>query len=173
MLESREPLTEKLMNTKLISILSALSIPYEQIEHPPVYTSEQARRLVPKQSASSAKNLFLKDKKSRNFYLLVFDDQKKLNIKELSKQIGSTRLSLASPEQLDQLLEVEPGAVSLLALVNDPDQVVQLLFDRELWETNSLQCHPLVNTETLVIPMRAVRRFLEYVGHKVRLVDLP
>jgi len=162
-----------LMNTKLISILSALSIPYEKIKHPPVYTSEQARRLVPKQSASSAKNLFLKDKKSRNFYLLVFDDQKKLNIKELSKQIGSTRLSLASPEQLDQLLEVEPGAVSLLALVNDPDQVVQLLFDRELWETNSLQCHPLVNTETLVIPMQAVRRFLEHVGHKVRLVDLP
>lgn len=161
------------MKKSIYSILDELSIDYQKIEHPPVYTSEQARELVPEQAAASAKNLFLKDKKGREHYLLVFDDEKSLELKELAGQLGVNRLSLASPERLYQYLGVDPGAVSLLALVNDPDQQVQLLFDQDLWEADAMQCHPLVNTETLVIGMAGIKRFLENVGHNVHLVYIP
>ena len=161
------------MNKSIYSILDDLSIQYEKIEHAPVYTSEQARQLVPHQGAASAKNLFLKDKKGKNHYLLVFDDQKILEINKLADQIGSSRLSLASVERLKNHLGVDPGAVSLLALINDPDQKVQLLFDQDVWDKESLQCHPLKNTETLVIAMSDIKRFLEHVGHKPGLVEIP
>lgn len=161
------------MTKSIYSILEELSIPYEKIEHAPVFTSEQARRLVPEQRAASAKNLFLTDRKRKNHYLLVFDDQKSLEITELAHQIGSSRLSLASSQRLSAYLGVDPGSVSLLALVNDPDLKVQLLIDQGLWDENYLQCHPLKNTETLVIAMPAVKRFLEYVGHIPRLIEIP
>ena len=161
------------MINQIYSLLDDLSIEYQRIDHPPVYTSEQARALVPKQTAASAKNLFLKDKKGREHFLIVFDDQKSIDMKRLAGQIGTTRLSLASPERLQEHLGVDPGAVSLLALVNDPDNRVQLLFDRDLWEEGFLQCHPLVNTTTLVLAMEDVKRFLDRVGHTAELVKIP
>lgn len=161
------------MDPSIYSVLDTLSIDYEKIDHPPVYTSEQARQLVPVQDASSAKNLFLKDKKGKHHYLLVFDDQKDLNMKELALQIGTARLSLSSISSLKQLLGVDPGGVSLLALINDPERRVQLLIDREIWEKKTLQCHPLVNNVTLVISMGDIKRFLEYTGHIPTLVEIP
>lgn len=156
----------------IFSILADLSIQYQRINHVPVYTSEQARALVPKTDAASAKNLFLKDKKGKNHYLLVFDDLKMVDFDRLSGQVGSTRLSLASPRRLDAFLGVDPGAVSLLALVNDPDQKVQLLMDHDLWNEEFLQVHPLVNTATLVVAMEDIKRFLQAVGHEVCLVEI-
>lgn len=160
------------MLDNLLTLLEELSIQSKHIDHAPVYTSEQARALVPRQQAASAKNLFLKDKKGKNHYLLVFDDRKKIDFDQLAAQIGSSRLSLASPARLNEHLGVEPGAVSLLALINDPSYKVQLLIDREVWNQQSLQCHPLINTATLVIAMPDVKRFLDRVGHAPLLVDV-
>lgn len=161
------------MKQTIYTLLEGLSISYEKIDHPPVYTSEQARQLIPPRPAASAKNLFLKDKKGRNHYLLVFEDSKTLRFEHLAEQIGSSRLSLASLERLERHLGVDPGAVSLLALMNDRDQKVRLLVDRDLWEKEALQCHPLDNTATLVISMGDIRRFLHFTGHSPRLVIIP
>jgi Ala-tRNA(Pro) deacylase len=160
------------MTNNIYSLLDDLSIEYQRIDHLPVYTSEQARSLIPEQPAASAKNLFLKNKKGREHFLIVFDDQKKMDMKQLANQIGSSRLSLASPERLQEHLGVDPGAVSLLALVNDPDKKVQLLFDQDLWNEGFLQCHPLVNTTTLILSMADVKRFLDRVGHITKLVEI-
>jgi Ala-tRNA(Pro) deacylase len=160
------------MKNDIYAFLNSLAIQYKRIDHDPVYTSAQARSLIPEQPAASAKNLFLKNKKGRKYFLLVFDDKKTLDLKTLARQIEESRLSLASPEQLKTHLEVDPGAVSLLALINDPDNKVQLLFDRDLWDEAFLQIHPLVNTTTLILALVDVKRFLRQVGHKARFVDI-
>ncbi|HKJ26010.1 MAG TPA: prolyl-tRNA synthetase associated domain-containing protein [Anaerolineales bacterium] len=161
-----------LMNNAIFTILDDLSIQYKRIDHVPVYTSQQARELIPEQQAASVKNLFLKDKKGRQHFLVAIADHKSLDMKKLASQIGSTRLSLASPDRLQTYLGVEPGAVSLLALVNDPENQVQLLIDRDVWDEQFLQCHPLVNTATLILAMDDVKRFLEGVGHSPKLVEI-
>ena len=160
------------MAKNIYTLLDELSIHYDRVDHVPVFTSDQARALIPKQPAASAKNLFLRDKKGKNHFLLVFDDQKTLDFGQLASQVGLSRLSLASPARLKALLGVEPGAVSLLALINDHAHKVQLLFDRELWDEDFLQCHPLVNTSTLIIAMLDIKRFIEEVGHEAFLVDV-
>jgi Ala-tRNA(Pro) deacylase len=160
------------MKNDIYTLLDALAIQYKRIDHAPVYTSAQARSLIPEQAAASAKNLFLKNKKGRKYFLLVFDDKKTLDLKTLASQIEESRLSLASPEQLKTHLEVEPGAVSLFALINDPENRVELLIDRDLWDEAFLQIHPLVNTATLILALADVKRFLQQVGHSARFVDI-
>jgi Ala-tRNA(Pro) deacylase len=156
----------------LLQYLDHLSIPYQRYEHVAVYTSEQARRLIAPLPGASAKNLFLRDKKGRRRFLLTLADTKSLNLKTLAARLGLSKLSLASVESLKDSLGIEPGAVSLLALVNDPEHTVEVLIDRDLWQAEALHCHPRVNTATLVIPLSGIRKFLEATDHTVQLVDL-
>ena len=159
------------MKTKeLLEFLDRHSIEYEYLEHQPVYTSEEARRLIPERPGASAKNLFLRNKKGNQHYLFVCDDLKTSDLKDLAAQVGESRLSLASPARLKKHLGLDPGAVSLLALVNDSEHHVQVLMDEDLWEKDKLQCHPLTNTATLIIPLPDIKRFLHTIGHKVQLV---
>ncbi|MBI2072947.1 MAG: prolyl-tRNA synthetase associated domain-containing protein, partial [Gemmatimonadetes bacterium] len=82
-------------------------------------------------------------------------------------------LSLGSPERLAKYLGVEPGAVTILALINDPDQRVEVFIDEDLWMSPALRCHPLVNTATLVVPREGLERFLAATGHSYRLIRIP
>ncbi|MEJ2263563.1 MAG: prolyl-tRNA synthetase associated domain-containing protein [Anaerolineales bacterium] len=148
-------------------------IPYNRQDHPPVYTTEQAERLVPPLPGIHTKNLFLRDKKGKRYFLLMIESSKELDLKNLAAQIETSRLSLASPRRLIQYLGIEPGAVSLLALVNDPEHNVEILIDRNIWNKDALHCHPLVNTTTLVISLAGIRSFLTATGHTYHLVDIP
>lgn len=156
----------------IYAFLDDCTVPYQRVDHPPVYTVEQANRLVPRLPGAATKNLFLRDKKGQRHFLLVCGDEINLDLKKLANQLEISKLSLASPERLAHYLGVEPGAVSLLALVNDPEHRVELLVDRELWQADALQCHPLVNTATLVIPMAGIQAFFKATGHPVRLVEV-
>ena len=160
------------VNLDIYSILDKLSICYERIDHPAVYTSEEARQLVPHRPAKAAKNLFLRDKKGKRHILLVVNDMKSVQFKEIERQTGLTHLSMGSPERLERFLGVTPGAVSLLALVNDPDGKVEVLIDKELWAGEMIQAHPLVNTATVVMAIADMKRFIEHSGHKIRLVEV-
>lgn len=156
----------------IYAFLDDCAISYQRVDHPPVYTVEQANRLVPPMQGVATKNLFLRDKKGQRHFLLVCGDEKSLDLKQLAAQLGVSKLSLASPERLAQHLDIEPGAVTLLALVNDPQHRVELLVDRELWQAEALQCHPLVNTATLVIPIDGIRAFLNATGHTARVIEV-
>ena len=159
-------------NKKLLQFLDHLSISYEFHEHKAVYTSEQARQLIPKLPGVPAKNLFLRDKKGNQHFLLTLEDTKAVDLKSLAAKLGISKLSLASPERLMEILGIEPGAVSLLALVNDVANKVRLLADREVWQADQLQCHPLVNTATLVISHQDIIKFLELTGHTGNWVEI-
>ena len=160
------------MSKDIYAILESLSIHYERIDHPAVYTSEEARQLVPQRPAKAAKNLFLRDKKGKRHVLLVVEDHKSVNFKVIEQQTGLTHLSMGSPERLMRYLGVTPGAVSLLALANDPNGKVEVLIDRDLWAGEAIQAHPLVNTATLVMKMAEMERFITHTDHDFCLVDV-
>ncbi len=157
----------------LTDFLDRHGIVYQRHDHPPVYTVEDVQRLVPPLPAARTKNLFFRDPKGRRHFLVVMADDKRVDIRKLAGVIGIKRMSFGSADRLKDHLGVDPGAVSLLALVNDGQHRVELFMDESLWETGAFQFHPLVNTATLVIEKEQVRRFLEATGHRLHLIAVP
>lgn len=159
--------------TDIYEILDRQGIAYERTDHPPVFTVEEADRLVPPLPGAKTKNLFLRDNKGKRHFLVVVSGDKEVDLKHLHTVIESTRVSFASPERLKKHLDLEPGAVSMLAVVNDTDHNVELVIDRSLWEADAFQCHPLVNTSTLVVERSGLERLFDATGHDPRLIDVP
>ena len=157
----------------LYRFLADNHIAYERYDHPAVFTVEDVRRLVPPLPAAKTKNLFLRDHKGRRHFLVVLPADKRVAIKSLHEVIGSSRLSFASAKRLKNYLGVDPGAVTLLGLVNDPDHEVELIIDESLWQQEAFQFHPLVNTSTLVVSRENVKRFLDLTGHAAKMLDVP
>lgn len=157
----------------ICQFLSDHDIPYERHDHPPVFTCEEAERLVPDMPATRTKNLFLRDRSGQRHFLVVVGYEKAVDLKALCPLLGVSKLGFASPARLKRYLGVDPGAVSILGLVNDLDKAVEVIVDESLWGANALRCHPLVNTSTLVISRDGIRRFLELTGHPARVLDVP
>ena len=155
-------------------LLEQLHIPYERVEHDPANTMEDCREIAEALCVRICKNLFLCNRQQTQFYLLCMPALKVFKTKDLSAQIQSARLSFGSAEKMQELLGVTPGSASILALMNDKDNQVQLLLDRELYSKEYIGCHPCKNTGTLKIETSDLLNiFLPYVHHKARVVDLP
>jgi len=144
-----------------------------RVEHPAVMTAAEAAQHVPEMPGAKAKNLFLREVRGERFLLVVVPYAKRVDIAGLARALGTTKLTFASAEELMELLGITPGAVSLLALVNDRARRVSLVIDAVTWDADGLQCHPLVNTATLSLGRAAVRRFLEATGHEPRVLEVP
>ncbi len=157
--------------TELLAFLDEQGIAYQRVEHPPVYTCEEAERLRPKMAAVSTKNLFLRDRHG-GLYLVVTACEKRLDLKRLALQLNASKLHLASEETLRERLDLGRGSVTVLGLINDAGHHVQLWIDREIWEQDAFLCHPLVNTATLLLSKASLQRFFEISGHAIHLVDL-
>ena len=120
------------------------------------------------------KNLFLCNRQKTQFYLLCMPPHKPFKTKDLSKQIGSARLSFAPEEALWDLLYCTPGSATILGLENDTEHRVRLLMDREIYEADSISCHPCICTSTLRLDRSDVLgKLLPHSGHDVTVVDLP
>ncbi|MAE16744.1 MAG: aminoacyl-tRNA deacylase [Deltaproteobacteria bacterium] len=159
--------------TDLYEFLDTHGVTYDRHDHPPVYTVEESKQLVPEIPGGKTKNLFLRDKKGTRHILLTVEQDKRVDLKRVSDVAESSKLSFGSAERLKQHLGIEPGSVSLLALFNDPDGQVEVFIDEELWQEEALLCHPLQNTSTLSIPREDMERFFEATGHSFRLVTVP
>ena len=157
----------------LYQILSEHQIEYERYDHPAVYTVEDVKRLVPPLPAAKTKNLFLRDHKGKRHFLVIVPADKRVDIKALNTLVGSSRLSFGSADRLKKFLGVDPGSVTILALINDPDHTVELIIDQSLWEQQAFQFHPLVNTSTLLISKDNLKRFLALTGHDTKILTLP
>ena len=153
--------------------LEANQVAYTRHDHPAVYTVEEADRLVPELPAAKTKNLFLRDDKGKRHFLVLVPSYKQVDLKTLKDEMGIKRISFGSPKRLEKYLGIEPGAVSLLALYNDNAHDVEVFVDQDLWASESFQCHPLVNTSTLVITRENLIRFLKATGHSMKIIDVP
>jgi len=161
------------MTLDLYEYLLENRIEYERHDHPPVYTVEDAKRWVPPLAAAETKNLFLRDSKGKRHFLVIVPAEERVDIKALNEKLGTSRLGFGSPDRLKEYLGVDPGAVSIFAIVNDPERAVEVVIDGGLWEEEAFRFHPLVNTSTLVISRDGLRRFLYSTGHPVRTLQVP
>lgn len=124
-------------------------------------------------NATICKNLFLCNRQKTQFYLLMMPGDKPFKTKEITSQIGSARLSFASPEDMEKYLDIKPGAVSIMGLMNDKDNVVQLLVDEDVMKEEYLGCHPCVSTSSLKIKTADVfGPYLKAVEHDMIKVKL-
>lgn len=154
-------------------LLDELKISYRQLDHPEARTMEACEALERVLETAICKNLFLCNAQKTRFYLLLMPGDKKFRTKDLSKQIGSARLSFAPPAYLEEYLQIAPGAASPMGLMNDREGRVTLLIDRDVLRQEYLGCHPCVNTSSLRIGMREFREvFLPAVGHEAAVVEL-
>lgn len=158
---------------ELLQFLDQHKISFERFDHPAVFTCEQAREHLTNVHGAALKNLFLRDRDGKRHLLVVVPEEKQVNLKALSGSLGVDRMSFASAERLKRFLGVDPGSVTILGLINDRDRKVEVYIDRELASQESWQCHPLVNTATLVIQSQAVQHFIELSGHSFKFVDVP
>ena len=157
------------------NLLDQLKIPYERVDHEPADTMEACREidkiLAP---AVICKNLFLCNSQQTKFYLLMIREDKKFKTKDISKQINSARLSFAPAEKMQEYLDITPGAVSVMGLMNDKESQVQLLVDEEVLNSEYFGCHPCVNTTSLRVRTRDIfETFLQAVHHDYITVQLP
>ena len=132
-------------------LLDSLGVEYERIDHEPAMTMEICEEIDKTLGATICKNLFLCNRQQTDFYLLMMPGDKPFKTKDLSAQIGSSRLSFATPEHMEKYLDITPGSVSVLGLMNDKDNAVRLLVDEDVLTGEYIGCHPCINTSSLHI----------------------
>ena len=157
----------------IYAFLNSHKIQYRRFDHPAVFTCEEAKNLCPDMPGIATKNLFLRDKNGERHFLVSVSYKKSADIKKLKELLGVTKLSFASPERLQKYLGVAPGSVTLLGLVNDAERAVEIIIDDELWASDFLQCHPLVNTASLAISHDGMKNFFLATGHEYKIMNVP
>lgn len=154
---------------EFLQFLDTNGFSYQRIEHPPVFTCAEAEQHRPDIPATSTKNLFLCDKKARRFFLAVTSCEKNVRLEALAAQLEVKYLRFASEENLQRLLGVTRGSVTMMGLVNDTGHQVELWIDAGIWQSENFLSHPLVNTATLVISKPDLERFFSLTGHTYQL----
>lgn len=159
---------------KVYDLLDKLDIPYKRTDHEPADTMEACNRIDGILQTIICKNLFLCNRQKTEFYLLMMPGDKPFKTKDITKQIGCSRLSFAGSEYMEEFLHIKPGAVSIMGLMNDTENRVQLLIDKPVIEAETIGCHPCVNTSSLRLKTKDVLDiFLPAVHHKPIIVDMP
>lgn len=157
---------------QVYSILDKLNIPYTIYEHFPVFTIEEAMELNISTSAEHCKNLFVRNRKGDEHFLVILDERKKVDLKEMAKHINSTSLSFASEERLLKFLGLTPGSVTPFGLINDVEKHVTVLIDKDLDQAKNICFHPSVNTVTIEISFEDFNKYLRWCGNKVLYVQI-
>ena len=158
---------------RVYDLLDRLEIPYQRIDHEAAMTMEACAEIDKVLDATICKNLLLCNRQCTAFYLLLIPGDKVFKTKDLSAQIGSSRLSFASGEYMEQFLDITPGSLSVLGLMNDKENQVQLLIDEDVLKGEFIGCHPCINTSSLRLRTEDVlQKLIPAMGHPPRLVQL-
>ena len=147
-------------------LLDRLGVEYDRVDHAPAMTMEDCKEVDEILESMVCKNLFLCNRQETAFYLLMIPDTKVFHTKDLSAQIGSARLSFAKPEYMEKFLDITPGSVSVLGLMNDTGRRVQLLIDEDVLNSEFVGCHPCINTSSLRLRTKdLIEKILPAVEH--------
>lgn len=158
---------------RVYDFLDKLGIEYERADHEAAENMEVCKEIDEVLKAKICKNLFLCNRQQTQFYLLLMPGDKPFKTKEISSQIRSARLSFASPENMLAYLDIEPGAVSVMGLMNDTEGAVTLLIDEDILKDEYIGCHPCVNTSSLKIKTEDIlKKYLPAVHHSYKTVHL-
>ena len=159
---------------RVYDLLDSLGISYERVDHAPAMTMEVCAAIDEVLEATICKNLLLCNRQGTAFYLLMLPGNKVFKTSVLSKQIGSSRLSFASAEAMAEFLDITPGSVSVMGLMNDHENRVQLLMDQDVLKGEYIGCHPCINTSSLrFLTSDLIEKILPAMGHEPTYVELP
>ena len=169
--ESAEGRLDKEM--RVYDLLDSLGVEYERIDHEPAMTMEICEQIDASRGALICKNLFLCNRQQTDFYLLMMPADKPFKTKDLSAQIGSSRLSFATAEFMEEFLDITPGSVSVMGLMNDKDKRVRLLIDADVLKEEYVGCHPCINTSSLRLRIADLRdKIIPALAHEPTIVTL-
>ena len=147
-------------------LLDSLGVEYDRVDHAPAMTMEDCKEVDEILKSMVCKNLFLCNRQETAFYLLMIPDTKVFHTKDLSAQFHSARLSFAKPEYMEKFLDITPGSVSVLGLMNDTGHRVQLLIDEDVLSSEFVGCHPCINTSSLRLRTKdLIEKILPAVEH--------
>ena len=175
--ENEEGRLEK--EIRVYDLLDSLGVKYQRIDHEAAMTMEACEEIDrtlsqgEEDKVSICKNLFLCNRQETGFYLLLIPGDKPFKTKYLSAQIGSSRLSFAKPEYMEKYLDITPGSVSVLGLMNDHEKKVRLLIDEDVLKDEYFACHPCINTSSLKIRTEDLtEKIIPAMGHEPQIVRL-
>ena len=158
---------------RVYDLLDSLGMEYHRIDHEAAMTMEACAAVDAVLGATICKNLLLCNRQCTDFYLLLLPGDKVFKTKDLSKQIGSSRLSFADGEYMQAFLDITPGSLSILGLMNDRENRVQLLLDEDVLKGEYIGCHPCINTSSLRLKTSEVlEKLIPALGHAPRMVSL-
>ena len=159
---------------RVYDFLDALGIQYQRVDHEAAMTMEACLEVDTALEATMCKNLMLCNRQCTDFYILLLPGDKKFKTSVLSKQIGSSRLSFADGQYMESFLDITPGSLSVLGLMNDKENRVKLLIDKDVLTGEYIGVHPCVNTASLKIKTSdLVEKIIPAMGHEPTYVELP
>lgn len=158
---------------RVYDFLDSLGVSYQRIDHEAAMTMEACEEIDRTLEATICKNLLLCNRQETQFYLLMLPGDKVFKTKNLSAQIGSSRLSFAKAEYMEQYLDITPGSLSVLGLMNDKDRMVRLLIDEDVLTGEYIGCHPCINTSSLRLKTKDLaEKIIPAMGHEPTIVKL-
>lgn len=160
------------MITKVTNYLDSIGVSYELLRHEAVVTTEESRAVVHVDGCASCKSLYVKDKKSDNYYMVVLPFDKRANMRGLAAYVGCAKFEFATEQKLYEDLQVHRGSVSPYAFLNEkPTYSAKLLIDKQVWNAKKVKFHPCDNTATVVVSGEDFKKFVESIKKEVIVVD--
>ena len=153
--------------------LQELGITYDVVEHPPAFTTEQADSYIEGLEGVRTKSMFLTNKKKTQYYLLIMDDKKLLDMDDFKEQVKANRIRMASAESLAEKMQLPPGTVSPFGLLNNDEKDILVYFDKDIVSEEIMTFHPNTNEKTIFIKTQDLFRFLESIDFKYEILSLP
>lgn len=158
---------------RVYDLLDSLGVRYQRIDHEPAMTMEACAEIDRVLDATICKNLLLCNRQCTSFYLLMLPGEKSFKTSVFSKQIGSSRLSFADPQYMEEFLDITPGSLSVMGLMNDKDHHVELMMDEDILKGEYIGFHPCINTSSLRLKTAdLMEKVIPAMGHEPRIVAI-
>ena len=158
---------------RVYDLLDSLGVTYQRIDHEPAMTMEACAEIDRVLDATICKNLLLCNRQCTSFYLLMLPGEKSFKTSTFSKTIGSSRLSFADPQYMEEFLDITPGSVSVMGLMNDKDHRVELIMDEDILKGEYIGFHPCINTSSLRLKTAdLMEKIIPAMGHPPRIVAI-
>lgn len=152
--------------------LDNLNIKYKIVEHPPVFTMEEMSKLNLENNNETVKNIFIRDDKKQNYYLILVSANKRINLKELRKNLNLRPLTFASEDDLYKYLVLKKGSVTVLGILNDTECKVKVLIDSDIKEFNEVGVHPNENTASIYLKLEDIIKILKLNNTNYTFIEL-
>ena len=160
------------MYQKVADTLNELGITFQIVEHEPALTTEQADRFIEGIEGVRTKTMFFTNKKKRNFYLVIMDDAKRLNMDVFKEIVEEKQIKMASSETLNDKMMLPPGVVSPFGLLNNKDKDIHVYFDQEIVSEERMSFHPNTNEKTIFVNTQDLFTFLKELGYEPHVIEL-